>query len=90
MMYRLRLTRHAELRLEERVDLPKRARTEIRRKLFGMLYAGVRPAPDLAVHVHLDDGCTAVCYPSVLGGWVVATVLPPEGSGGQQAAGQSV
>ncbi len=78
-MYRLRMTHHAELRLDIRASVPKRARHEIRRKLFGMLRCGVQPAEDLAVYVRLGDGCTAVCYPSAMGGWVVRTVLPPPG-----------
>lgn len=79
---RLRFTDHADVRVETRTSVPPKARHEIHRRLMAMIRHGVRRgeemAPDLAVYVGLSDGCTAICYPSALGGWVVATVLGPE------------
>lgn len=78
MSYHVRLSRHAQMRLEERVTLDRDIRHEIRRRLLGALRIGVVPGRDLAVNVRLGDGSTAVCYPSQMGGWIVATILTPE------------
>jgi len=83
-MYRLRTSRHADIRIEERVDLPAKARREIRRKLFGMmcgigLKRGDTLAPNLDAYIRFGDGYTAICRMNDLrGGWVIATVLTPD------------
>ncbi len=75
-VYRLRLTDHGKARLSERVEIPRKTLNEISGKLWAKQRVGLRPAKDLAVYIDLEDGCVAVVYPSVLGGWVVRTVLP--------------
>jgi len=76
-VYTVSISPHAELRLQERLG-KKNVREEIVRRLIATLRLGVQPTKDLAVYVYLEDGYTAVLYPKVTGGWLVATVLEPE------------
>lgn len=77
--YNVILSAHAQQRLIERADTAtaRGARTEIAIRLTSALRLGTVPNNDLGVMVRMRDGYIAVCYPSLQGGWVVATVLPP-------------
>lgn len=75
---RVRVSKHARIRIEGRLGISRNMRHEIEGRLNTALRLGVVPGPDLDVSVFLGDGYKAICYPSAQGGWVVATVLGPE------------
>lgn len=82
-MYDVILSDHARERLIERAGTARGARADIASRLISVLRLGTTPSGDLGVTVHMRDGYRAVCYPSLQGGWVVATVLPPEIAGSE-------
>lgn len=77
-MYNVVLSDHAKQRLVERAGTAKGAKREITMRLMATLRLGAVPGPDLGVTVYLIDQYKAICYPTLDGKWVVATILDPE------------
>ena len=72
----VRVTDHALERHLERAGpiTAKALAREVRRRLMPALKVGVRPDPQLGVHIEIQEGLVAVAAPSWEGGWHVETV----------------
>lgn len=73
----VRLSDHAFERWKLRVAPAKRASVadRIRRRIAAELKMGAEVNRNGALEVEIRPGVWAVCYPSLMGGWVVATII---------------
>ncbi len=73
----VRLSDHAYERWKLRVAPAKRASVadRIRRRIAAELKLGAETNRNGALEVEIRRGIWAICYPSFMGGWVVATII---------------
>ncbi len=73
----VRLSDHAFERWKLRVAPAKRASVadRIRRRIAAELKLGAEVNRNGALEVEIRRGIWAICYPSFMGGWVVATII---------------
>lgn len=74
-MARVRITRHARERAEERLPDIKISPGRLNQQIYGALRAGRKVRRDGTIAVPVGQGWCAICAPEARGGWVAITFL---------------
>ncbi len=74
----VKLSTHAYERWQQRVARRTKRKDivlKIRRRIAVELRAGAKVNNDGSLWIEIQPGVWAICYPSLMGGWVVATII---------------